>query len=214
MASKVLLAASDTSLMQSISKGNEVAFSILVKRHTHRYFQYAVQTLQSSADAEDAVQTAFIKLWQNPHSFDANKAKFTTWFYRVVLNACRDQLRRNRVSEDRIHAFVQDQLHTNTPSVAGEDALLEAKHTNSDQQLALEMAISQLNERDREVVNLVVYCELPQAEAAEIVGVSLKALESILSRAKIKLQSLVESIMKDSIVTHAHVTNVQQQKVS
>ena len=81
----------DEELMGRIRNGDRDAFSELVMRHTKKYYSLAYRMLSSREEAEDIVQESFLILWTNPASWDSGRqAKFTTWFYRVVWNACID----------------------------------------------------------------------------------------------------------------------------
>ena len=91
---------SDASLMKLICSGKHDAYSEIVTRHTDRYFSLAFRTLNNVSDAEDIIQNDFIKLWQEPHAWNSDKSKFTTWFYRVVINACHDHLRKYKKHVD------------------------------------------------------------------------------------------------------------------
>jgi RNA polymerase sigma-70 factor (ECF subfamily) len=171
---------SDQDLMRLVCMENHDAFASLVSRHTHRFFALAYRSLQNKADAEEVVQSAFFKLWQKPHLWKSDKSQFTTWFYRVVLNACHDY-RRKQSKLDR-EGFEFDQSIALATDC--EQSNLERNQELSIQQQYLEMAMSELSVSQRDAINLVVYAELPQKQAAAVMGVSLKALESILIRAK------------------------------
>ncbi len=171
---------SDDQLMVEVCKGNHDAFAALVARHTQNFYALAYRTLQQQEDAHDIVQAAFIKLWQKPQLWKADKSKFSTWFYRVIINACHDH-RRKYARSVNVDDTVFEQLATPLDS---EQTTLEQKQALNWQQQALECAISKLSSSQRDALNLVVYSELPQKQAAEILGVSVKALESLLIRAK------------------------------
>ena len=190
----------DQELIDAISRRNEKAFQILVVRHTQRFFKLAVLTLQNVGDAEDVVQSAFMKLWQNPLAFDSAKSKFTTWFYKVVINLCRDKIKQKRNSDDNVSAYIAYTAMSSPQSYAGEDLHLERHQGVLEQQVALEYAIARLASRQREALNLVFYAHLPQTEAAQIMGISLKALESVLHRAKKQLSQDIGRYMSDHVL--------------
>ena len=179
----------DEDLMPLVVAGNHSAFSEIVERHTDRFYSLAFRSLQNQSDAEDVVQAAFVKLWQRPHAWDGSKSKFTTWFYRVVLNACHDHRRKfkHKVEVD------DEELAVLLQATDSEQKNLEQKQSEKWRQDCLEYAIMQLSSSQRDALNLVVYSGLPQKHAAEIMGISIKAIESHLHRAK---QSLREQISK------------------
>lgn len=159
------------------------AYAELVGRHSQRFYAVAYRQCGSQDEAEDSVQDAFIKLWSKPAIWkDGGNAKFTTWFYRIVVNATIDRMRKrkNHDGDDKI-AHLAD----HTPRA--DDQLHEDQ-----QAVALERAIQNLPERQKTALNLCVYEELSNKEAAAIMDVSVKGLESLLMRAKKTLKDIFE----------------------
>ena len=184
----------DADLIALILEGNHDAFAEVVNRHTDRFFALAFRTLQNRGDAEDVVQSAFIKLWQKPQSWDSSKSQFTTWFYRVVVNSCHDHRRKHKRILD-----VDDQIiELSIEPVDSEQITLEEQQQENWQRKCLEVAISKLPASQKDALNLVVYSELPQKQAAEIMNISLKALESLLVRAKRSMAKTVNIINKQN----------------
>ena len=182
----------DKSLMLSIQKGDHQAFSILVRRHTQKFFNLAFRSLHNEADAQDIVQACFLKLWQRPDMYNPNKnAQFTTWFYRVVLNACEDLRRKNKT---RAYQDIDEMAE-----IYGEKASQESDMMIDEDNVLLEKAISDLPDRQKDALNLVVYQEMKQKEAAETMGVGVKALESLLSRAKKTIKDRLTKEKKEQI---------------
>lgn len=177
----------DQQLVLLIRSGNHDAFAELVTRHTDRFFGLAYRTLQNQSDAEDVVQAAFVKFWEQPHLWKPGKALFTTWFYRVILNACHDHFRKAA----RTSYVETAQLEEKAGATGSEQSGLEDKERSAQRKAYLEAGMRQLPDSQRDALNLVVYCELSQQQAADIMGVSVKAIESLLIRAK---RSLSESV--------------------
>ena len=116
----------DAALAALICMGNQSAFAELVERHTDRFFALAFRTLSNRGDAEDIVQSAFIKFWQKPTLWKSSRSKFTTWFYRIVLNACHDHLRRS----SKVSYMAPEGLEEKSGSVHSEQAcpIIELYH--------------------------------------------------------------------------------------
>ena len=86
----------DENLLGRIRVGDAPAFAALVRRHSERYYRLAYRYTARREEAEDIVQTAFIKLWETPDIWNPRRgAKFTTWFYRVVVNLCLDSRKKH-----------------------------------------------------------------------------------------------------------------------
>lgn len=173
---------SDESLMARICGGDRQAFSQLVKRHNRRFYAIAYRVLNDRQGAEDVVQDAFVKLWQMPQKFNSAKgARFTTWFYRVVINLALDKIKVQK--KVRYECDIDENPVSNTDGNA-EETLIEKQ-----QQEALEKAIRDLPERQQLALNLCFYEDVSNKDAAGIMGVSVKALEALLIRAKAGLRN-------------------------
>lgn len=169
----------DEELMALVAGGDRRAFATLTKRHASLFFSAAFRMCGQKEEAEDIVQDAFLKLWDRPSVFDPSRgAKFTTWFYRVVTNLAIDKGRRKRVSAP---PEVLD-------SMPDGSAPADARLIEREQQKIIEQAIQALPERQKAALNLCFYEGLSNKEAAEILGVGVKALESLLMRAKAALR--------------------------
>ena len=86
---------SDEELCARIAERDAQAFDLMVERHQARAYRLACSILGNEADARDVSQEAFIRLYEAAHSFDG-RARFSTWFYRILVNLCIDHQRRNR----------------------------------------------------------------------------------------------------------------------
>lgn len=168
----------DAQLLERIGKQDHAAYEALVRRHATRYFRLACRFLSNRSEAEDIVQDAFLKLWEKPQMWQPGKnAAFTTWFYRIVLNQCLDYTKKKRPLQLIDEIAVQDPRETQ-----------EARLLEQEQELRLNRQISLLPERQRIALNLCFYEGLSNQEAADIMGIRLKALQSLLMRAKSTLR--------------------------
>lgn len=163
--------------MMLLKGHNHEAFSVLVSKHSDRFYALSYRTLFNQADAEDIVQESFLKLWRKPELWKEGKnSKFTTWFYRIIVNACYDLNKKKSSQETPLtdHDWVE--------RCYDED--------ESDQQLsAIEIALKRLPERQRTALNLCFYEGLSNAEAADVMGLKLKALQSLIMRGKATLKA-------------------------
>ncbi len=168
----------DDTLLARIQDGSHHAFTVLVTRHASRFYRVAYRFTGSREESEDTVQDAFLKLWERPDLWqEGRNAKFTTWFHRVVVNRCLDRAKKK----------------TPLPldpdfAVADTGELQDELLAHSEEQRAVEQAIRDLPERQRTALNLCFYEELSNQEAAEVMGVHIKALQSLLMRAKATLR--------------------------
>ena len=173
---KSLQQQTDEELMVLIQAHNHEAFSELVTRHSNRFYALAYRTLFHQSDAEDIVQESFLKIWHRPNLWKNNKgSKFTTWFYQIIVNACFD-LNKKKSSQES--------------SLTDQNYDLAAEEDEEHQQLSnIEAALKELPDRQRTALNLCFYQELSNKEAASIMDINLKALQSLIMRAKTTLKA-------------------------
>jgi RNA polymerase sigma-70 factor (ECF subfamily) len=168
----------DQELLALIQEGSHQAFAELVQRHTERFYRLAYRYVQNRETAEDLVQDAFVRLWENPASWRPDRnSKFTTWFYRIVVNLCLDWQKKKRpmpLDEDMPLAYERE---------SADEAMIRIQ-----EQRLLEKEIAALPERQRMALNLCFDEGLSNQEAAEAMGVNLKALQSLIMRAKTTLK--------------------------
>ena len=175
----------DHELLSLIRQGSSQAFATLVERHTERFYRLAYRYLQSRETAEDVVQDAFIKLWENPALWQPDRnSKFTTWFYRIVVNLCLDAHKRKKP------APLEDSMTLVDERVPVDELMIRAQ-----QQKRLEKEIAGLPERQRVALNLCFDEGLTNQEAAQIMGVNLKAFQSLIMRAKTTLKARLKEFL-------------------
>jgi len=175
----------DHELLALVQEGSHPAFAELVKRHTERFYRLAFRYLQNKEAAEDVVQDAFLKLWEDPSKWQADRnTKFTTWFYRVVVNLCLDWQKRKRPVE------LTDEIPLVDNRETADQAMLR-----SEEQRILEKEIAALPERQRTALNLCFDEGLSNQDAADAMGVNLKALQSLIMRAKSTLKERMKNYL-------------------
>jgi len=168
----------DAELVARAGKGDRAAAQALMARHLPAMLNLARRMLSGQAEAEDCVQEAFLRLWTHAARWKPGRAKFETWLYRVTLNQCYDRLRR------KPQAGLEAAENVVDPAPAA-DKMLE----NSGVAAEVAAALAALPERQRAAILLCHYQERGNAEAAEILGVSVEALESLLARGRRTLRT-------------------------
>ena len=175
----------DSELLALVQDGSHPAFAALVERHTERFYRLAFRYLQNREAAEDVVQDAFLKLWEDPAKWQPDKnSRFTTWFYRVVVNLCLDWQKRKRPVA----------LNEEMPLIDDRESADQAMLRHEEQRI-LEQAIAALPERQRTAINLWFDEGLSNQDAADAMGVNLKALQSLIMRAKTTLKERMKNYL-------------------
>jgi RNA polymerase sigma-70 factor (ECF subfamily) len=176
----------DEALLVRIADGDPAAVRALVGRKLPRMLSLAQRLLGDPAEAEDVAQEAFLRVWKQAPKWRPGAARFDTWLHRVALNLCYDRLRRRReIATDA----VPERADEETPSA---DRGLIARDTG----LRVADALQKLPERQREAIVLCHYQELGNIEAAEVMGVTVEALESLLSRGRRGLRAALADLVE------------------
>jgi RNA polymerase sigma-70 factor, ECF subfamily len=165
----------DAPLVQRAQKGDRWAFEQLVEPHQHRLFTLAARLLGSPDDAADAVQDALVRAWLALPSFRRG-ARFSTWLYRICVNAAHDQRLKRRP------APLED-----VPEPADPRDQFLAHELSSE----LQAALNQLDEDYRTAVVLYDVLGCSYAEIAELTGVAEGTVKSRIFRGRARLGELL-----------------------
>ncbi|MDY0008744.1 MAG: RNA polymerase sigma factor [Bdellovibrionales bacterium] len=174
----------DAQLMSRIATGDQRALQSLMQRHLGRTVRLATRVLGSTAAAEDVAQEAFIRVWKHAAQWEDPEeagAKFSTWLYRIVLNLCIDEKRK------RTFGNIDD-----VPEQADSTPDAEGRMAQQEQSARVHAALATLPERQRTAFVLCFYEDFSNREAADMLGVSVKALESLLVRARKMLRDILQ----------------------
>lgn len=167
--------------------GNEAAFQRLFEKHKVSVINLAFRFLRQRQAAEDIAQDVFIKIYEKKFSLD-HKAKFSTWLYRVTVNASLDLLRRKKLTPQSLDAETVDvkgkkrTLLENTAASSSSSP----RQTVQDEEIQdkVRKVIDALPEKFRTPILLYQFEELSYREIAVILGVTEKAVEKRLYHAK------------------------------
>lgn len=171
----------DTELVSLAADGDRTAFSELMTRHQSGVHRFVLRFVRGEA-ATDVTQETFVSVWRNLARFD-NSRPFGAWLRTIALNKCRDHLRRQTVRR----LITLDAAHA--PSEAQDDSQANpARITEArDMLAALNREIARLPLSLREPLILTALEGLSQTEAGAIIGISAKAVETRVYRARQKL---------------------------
>lgn len=173
---------SDEELLAAAAAGDQESFARLMRRHEDMIFALALRIVGDRSDALDATQDAFINAYRQAHRFRGDAA-FSTWLYRVAVNACKDLLRRRnrapRPEEDEVLAQME-QISTR----AGDDSVIA--------RLTVGEALAHLPADYRDAVVMHDLGGLPYEEIAARTGVAIGTVKSRISRGRRRLAEVLE----------------------
>ena len=167
--------------MMRAQRGEQDAFRVLVERYQKLVYTLALRMLNVPADAEDAAQEAFLSAWKALPRFRMD-AKFSTWLYRLTVNAATDVLRRRRKEPDSLDDAerpVQAADSTDTPEEAAQRA---------ERRAMVRRAIGALSENHRQILLLREVTGLSYEEIGAALELSPGTVRSRLARARKELR--------------------------
>lgn len=171
----------DASLARQAGAGDQAAFQLLLERHYDLIYRLAYRFLGNRGDAEDLTQEVCIGLVRKVKSFRGG-SRFSTWLYRVVVNAARDRLRR-RQADERLSAGYAEVSELRR---AGD----EARRRESEW---LRASLDTLSDELRETAVLVLAEELNHAEAGKVLGVKESTVSWRMHELRKKLKALARA---------------------
>ncbi len=175
----------DESLYARVGRGDRAAFARLVGRHGQRLRAIVTRMTGQAATAEDIVQEAFVRAWVQAPVWrgrqDGGTARFSTWLTRIALNLAIDRARRI------VPLPLDDIAEPETGELNGEAHLLRRERT-----VLLVRAVAALPDRQRAALALTYDDDLPNAEAAAALGISVGAFELLLVRARRSLRRALQ----------------------
>jgi RNA polymerase sigma-70 factor, ECF subfamily len=166
-------------------------FEQIYLQHKDLVYNLCLNYLQNRHDAEEAAQDIFVKIHQKLSTFES-KSSLKTWIYRVTVNHCLDILRakkrQNQFAYITSFFLGKSEAPLEIPQFDHPGVLLEDKEAME----SLFKKVNQLPENQRTAIILKYLDDLPQREIAAIMQLSEKAVESLLQRAKQKLENKIK----------------------
>lgn len=166
----------DWTLMQRIAAGDEAAMATLYDRFGALVYKAARQVLSSRAEADDAVQDVFIRLWRTADKFDPRRAKLVTWVMLITRRNLIDRLRRKVSRLDTLPLAAEPGMTDESARRAGEAGIDE------DQRKKLRERLRELPDLQRLVIERTYFQGYSLREVSEQLNAPLGTVKSALSR--------------------------------
>jgi RNA polymerase sigma-70 factor (ECF subfamily) len=172
---------SDEALIALVARGDDEALGALYDRFSSIAYGLALRVLRDRALAEDAVQEAFLAIWRSAKSFQAGRAKPSTWILTLVHRRSVDLVRR----EERRRADPIEGLAHAAGEATDEEAMLRSKRR------VVQDALGRLPDDQREALELAYYGGFSQSELAERLGQPLGTIKSRMFTGLARLRDLL-----------------------
>ncbi len=157
--------ASDAELLAATAAGDHGSFGVLVERYQTRFFAVARRMLGEDAEAEDAVQTALLRIYRGASAY-RDEWRPSTWLYRVLTNVCIDLWRKRSRRRE-------------AAALPGTETIVAPAD-----RVDVDRALSRLAPEARAILLLCYVEDLPYGEIARIRGISVNTVKTQLGRAK------------------------------
>jgi RNA polymerase sigma-70 factor, ECF subfamily len=181
----------ERALIQRVKTGDHEAFDALFQRHFPTVYRQAFRLVGNQAEAEEVVQEVFLTMYEKAQTFRGESA-FSTWLYRVTMNAALSKLRRRKRSEelpldDYLPRFREDGHHLVRPVVDWSNEV-EERLAKEEIYRLIQEALDQLQPVDKAVVMLSEIEGLSDREIGTTLGLTVSAVKARLHRSRLFLR--------------------------
>jgi len=189
---------SEQNLIDQLQVGNQAAFSRLLDDYQQKVFGTCISFIPNKEDAEDVAQEVFLEVFKSISKFKG-ESKLSTWIYKIATNKCLEFIRKKN-SKKRF-AFMHTILGNEVP-LDKTNYFTEVNHPgilleNKEKSAIIFKAINTLPESQRVVFTLAKIDGKSYQEIIEITGRSLSSVESVMFRAKKRLQEKLADFYKN-----------------
>lgn len=179
----VASSASDQDLLLAVGRQDRDACRELVERHLDRVLAFCERMLGNRGEAEEVAQEVFVRVWTKAATWKPMGAKVTTWLFRIAKNLCLNRIARRRESS------LEDAREPREERKQAEGLLEESEIGEH-----VRAALADLPENQRIAITLCHYQGWKNSEAAEMMEVSVEAVESLLARGRRGLKKRLAEI--------------------
>jgi len=173
----------DQEIIDSVRKGNDSDYSIIVNRYKNKAFSMLKRMLKNDFEAEEVLQDCFLKAYKSLVNFKG-ESKFSTWFYRIVYNTALTRLSSQKRKTETEMTSVED--HFNLESEYGSDEI-----EKTDMKEFIHDLIGKLPERYTAIITMFYLNEMSIEEISEVMGLTISNVKVMLHRSRNSLRDLI-----------------------
>jgi RNA polymerase sigma factor (sigma-70 family) len=182
---------SDIQLIERILRGETAAYRALVNRHKDYAFTIAYRLLNNREEAEEAAQDGFVRAFNGLANFN-REAKFTTWFYRVVVNAALTIQQKKKLPTEDLENAKNIPYDSQVLRGSEEQNIFKQK----EQRYYIDLALKQLSTDDVVMITLFYLKEQSLEEIAEVCNIEANSVKVKLHRARKRLAEVMQVLLK------------------
>ncbi|MGQ9928113.1 MAG: RNA polymerase sigma factor [Chloroflexaceae bacterium] len=181
-------------LIARAQESDPQALTQIILSQQHYVYSIAMSVLKNPEDAADLTQEAFIRLFRALPQYNG-ESRFTTWLYRLVVNLCRDELRRRGRQVPIAPSAFEDEDTNQIGSIADDDRWANPAEALDTRELRdqVRQALGRLEEHYRLVLTLYYFEDLKYTDIAEILDIPLNTVKSHIRRGKERLAAILET---------------------
>jgi RNA polymerase sigma-70 factor (ECF subfamily) len=182
----------DLLYLNQVLAGNTSKFSYFIEQYKDMAFSIAFRIVNNRQDAEEVVQDSFLRAYKSLGKFRGD-SKFSTWFYRIVVNNALSRKKKDNADPDEIDiSLITDKMIHSVETTY-------KNLTRDDQRKFIDLALAKLKMEDRLLLTLFYLNENTVEEIAEITGIAVENIKMQLHRARKKLYTVLLSYLKNEI---------------
>lgn len=174
----------DAEIIESVKKGNQADYSILVERYKNKAFTMLKRMLKNDFEAEEILMDAFLKAYNNLGSFKF-ESKFSTWFYKIAYNTALSRISNSKRIIETQMASIDDVNYLESNYNADE-------YVSENSAELVQKVVNQLPEKNAAVITMFYLEEMTIEEISDVLNLSAANVKVILHRSRNLLRKLIE----------------------
>lgn len=194
---------SDKELIDEVRKGDQESFEELLGRYNNKVFSLATRLTRNPEDAEEVLQDVFVTVHRKLDSF-AGKSSFSSWLYRITVNAAFMKLRKRRQIQSVSLEDILQQPQMTSALRTPDSTFVDAQSMRNQMLSALEVAISRLPDEYRPVFILRDVDGLTSKEVGKILDLTIPAVKSRLHRSRLMLRRRLARFFDEQHIQNAN----------
>ncbi len=190
----------DIGLMLRVREDDAIAFELLIDRYQAKLIRFMLGWVRNADQAEDLAQDVFLKVYKARKTY-VPTAKFTTWLYRIANNVASNHVRDSGIRKEyqlsTSESSESAELKMENIAVAPSGFQPVRRLDRTERSAMVSQALQAIGDRQRTALLLNKFEGMSYQEIAETMGLSTKAVKSLLSRARVNLRNLLEPYISD-----------------